>query len=419
MGKSGTNSWQLVSTTALMILALGLAFWGGFHSRMAQEAAAVDQPAAVDFSALWQAWRIIDERYLDTTATTSSTTATSTPLTSVSTSDEEKVWGMISGLVGALNDPYSEFLPPEENRLFEEDIRGTFGGIGVEIGVREGKVTIIAPLEDSPAQRAGLRAGDQIIAVGAQAIGQLSTGEAVNLIRGKIGTAVTLTIFREGVGTRDYKIIRDEIMVPTLETKQLPQNIFLIRLFNFGATSSHLFREALREFVLSRSDRLIIDLRGNPGGYLDSAVDMASWFLPAGSVVAIEDHGDGVADKTYRSRGYNIFSSRLKLVILVDRGSASASEILAGALVEHGRAKLVGEQTFGKGSVQELIPLSGDSSLKITVARWLTPDGFSISNNGLRPDVIVELPKREAGEEEDLDKPDLILEQGIKTVLSL
>ncbi len=401
---------------SLLALALVLAFWAGAHSRGTSEAVAGNQPAAVDLSLLWQAWRIIDERYVDTHY--ASSTATSTrPV-----SDEEKVWGMIGGLVNSLGDPYSEFLPPEENRLFEEDIRGAFGGIGVEIGARAGKLTVIAPLEDSPAQKAGLRAGDQIIAVDGQLTGQLSTGEAVNMIRGKIGTAVTLTIAREGLGTKDYEITREEIRVPTIETEILPQDIFLIRLFNFGATSPNLFRGALREFILSRSKHLIIDLRGNPGGYLDAAIDMASWFLPAGRVVAIEDHGDDSADKIYRSRGYNIFNSKFKLVILIDQGSASASEILAGALSEHGQATLVGEQTFGKGSVQELIQLEGDSALKITVARWLTPNGLSISSNGLTPDVLVEVPKDQnqdqVGDQES-DESDLILEQGIKTVLSL
>ena len=174
-----------------------------------------------------------------------------------------------------------------------------------------------------------------------------------------------------------------------METELLPEKIFLIKLFNFGGTSERQFRTALSEFVRSKTDKLILDLRGNPGGYLDAAVDIASWFLPADQVVVREERRDGES-KVYKSDDRGLFNEKLKMVVLVDGGSASASEILAGALREHGVATLIGTKTFGKGSVQELVPISSDTALKVTVARWLTPKGISISHDGLDPDIVVE-----------------------------
>ena len=179
-------------------------------------------------------------------------------------------------------------------------------------------------------------------------------------------------------------------------------DVFIIRLYNFSANSPSLFRESLREFAVSGKDKLILDLRGNPGGYLEAAVDMASWFLPAGKVIVREDFGKKAEPVVYRSKGYDVFNESLKMVILVNAGTASASEILAGALSEHGKAKLVGEKTFGKGSVQELVKVTSDSSLKITVARWLTPNGVSISKNGLKPDIEVPITKEDLENKRDV-----------------
>jgi carboxyl-terminal processing protease len=178
-------------------------------------------------------------------------------------------------------------------------------------------------------------------------------------------------------------------MIPTLET-ETSGDVFIIRLYSFSANSPDLFREALRKFMLSGKNELVLDLRGNPGGFLEAAVDMASWFLPQGKIVVREDFGEGKEGQAYRSKGYDIFSDKLQMAVLVDEGSASASEILAAALRDHGVAKLVGAKTFGKGSVQELVRLTPETSLKITVARWLTPNGISISEAGLLPDVAAD-----------------------------
>ncbi len=340
-----------------------------------------DQPERVDFEPFWEAWRLIDERYVPNDDDEE-------PVSVIT--DQDKVWGAIDGLVNSLGDPYSVFLTPRENQLFREDVSGNFGGVGMEVGVRGGALTVVAPLKDSPAARVGIKAGDIILEIDGKTTMTMSIHEAITLIRGEPGTPVQIKVFREGgENPLSFSILRSEISIPTIESQMLPENIFLIRLFNFGALAPNLFREALREFVLSGSDKLVLDLRGNPGGYLEASIDMASWFLPLGKPVVIEERGREEKPKVYRSKGFDIFTDKLKLAILIDGGSASASEILAGALQEHGVAVLVGSQTFGKGSVQELLPLTDDTSLKITIARWLTPKGVSLSHQGLIPDIEI------------------------------
>lgn len=337
------------------------------------------KPESIDFAAFWKAWNIINEKYVP-----ASTTAPKID-------DQEKVWGAIKGLAGSLKDPYTVFFPPVESKLFESDIRGNFEGVGMEVLAQEGAITVIAPLKNSPAARAGIAAGDRIIKINGEETAGFSTEEAVQHIRGPRGTSVKLTISRKGIKEPfDIEVIREVIDIPTIATRTVPGGIFVIELYSFSAQSPNLFRGALREFVLSDNDKLIIDLRGNPGGYLEAAIDMASWFLPPNKVVVREDFSGAKEERVYRSRGYDIFNENLKMAILVDKGSASASEILAGALQEHGKAVVVGEKTFGKGSVQELVPITSDTSLKLTVARWLTPDGKSISETGIEPSILVE-----------------------------
>ena len=358
-----------------------------------------------DFSPFWEVWNLVNDKYVDgnIAVENSTTSIPKKPLT-----DQEKVWGAIGGLVKSLNDPYTVFLPPKESGFFQDDMNGSFEGVGMEVGLKNDIITVVAPLEGSPAKRAGIKAGDKVFAIDSAPTVGLSVEEAVLKIRGKRGTQVALTILRENVSEPiEIKITRATIEIPTIQLgdtksgngKTVAGNnsgnglrddgIFVIRLFNFSAKSSSLFRDALRKFVESNSDMLLLDLRGNPGGYLEAAVDMASWFLPQGKVIVTEAYGKNGPDKVHRSKGYDIFNKNLKFVILVDGGSASASEILAGALMEHGVAKLVGEKTFGKGSVQELVQMGDGASLKITVAKWLTPNGHSISDNGLVPNIVV------------------------------
>ena len=384
------------------VIAIG-SFYLGFNSGekslstaiVGIENAAEDQPVSVDFAPFWKAWNLINEKYVPASTT------------SKAIGDQEKVWGAIKGLTDSLDDPYTVFFPPVESELFEADIRGNFEGVGMEVVAKDGAITVIAPLKNSPASRAGIMAGDRIVKIDDKETSNLSTEDAVQIIRGPKGTRVTLTIFRNGeTEPFDVGVVRDVINIPTINTKELPGGIFIIELYSFSAQSPNLFRGALREFVLSDNNKLILDLRGNPGGYLEAAIDMASWFLPSSSVVVREDFGRSGEEKVYRSKGYDIFSENLKFVILIDRGSASASEILAGALAEHGRAVLVGDQTFGKGSVQELVNITSRTSLKITIARWLTPNGLSISENGIEPKFLVKYSAadRETGRDPQLEK---------------
>lgn len=353
------------------------------------------KPLGVDFAPFWRAWNLINEKYVSASTTTKTI------------DDQEKIWGAIEGLAESLGDPYTVFFPPVESKLFEADIRGNFEGVGMEVLAQDGAITVIAPLKNSPAERAGIMAGDRVIKIDNKVTSNLSTEDAVQLIRGPKGTEVTLTIFRNGAKEPfEIKVMRDVIDVPTINTKELPGGIFVIELYSFSAQSPNLFRQALREFILSSSDKLILDLRGNPGGYLEASIDMASWFLPSSAVVVREDFGTAGKEKIYRSKGYDIFNDDLKFVILVDKGSASASEILAGALAEHGKAVLVGDKTFGKGSVQELVSITSETSLKITIARWLTPNGLSISEDGIEPEYIVKYSTadREAKRDPQMDK---------------
>ncbi|MES3005572.1 MAG: S41 family peptidase [Patescibacteria group bacterium] len=395
-----TSFKNIIGAIVIVVLIAG-AFYGGTVSGRAQEVQAqrldaiinkeTGMPTGVDFSLFWKAWKILDENYVDTH-------------NNATTTIEERVYGAIKGMTAALGDPYTVFFPPVENSAFQTEIEGNFEGVGMEMGIKDGILTVISPLPGSPAKNAGMLAGDKVIKIDNKISTDMTVDEAVVLIRGKKGTQVTLTVLREGVKDPfEIKITRDVINLPVIETKLDPQTkIFTITLYSFSTQSANHFRSALREFVMSGSNKLILDLRGNPGGVLDAAVDMASWFLPPGKVVVREDYGEGKEETVERSRGYDIFNDNLKMVILIDGGSASASEILAGALKENGKATLVGTATFGKGSVQELVQIDDKTSLKVTVARWLTPSGKSISDGGLAPDIEVKLTEKDIAEKNDL-----------------
>ncbi len=350
-----------------------------------------DAKTDVDFSSFWKVWNAIDEKYPGASEI----------------SDQERVYGAIKGLVGSIKDPYSTFFDPYETEIFEDDIAGNFSGVGMEVGIKDGILTVIAPLKDTPAYKAGIKSGDKILKIDSEITSDMTIDEAIKKIRGEKGTVVTLTIFNENsVEPEEIKITRDTINVPTLDTELRKDGIFVIKLYSFSANSANLFREAIKEFVDSKSDKLLLDLRGNPGGYLDSAVDMASWFLDNGKAVVIEDYGENSEQHKFRSSGYDIFNENLKFVILVDGGSASASEILAGAMQDYKKAKVVGTKTYGKGSVQEVLDVTNDTIFKVTVAKWLTPNGNSISEKGLTPDYEVKLTAEDVKNKNDkqLDK---------------
>jgi carboxyl-terminal processing protease len=296
---------------------------------------------------------------------------------------------MLKGYVESYKDPYTVFFPPKEAKSFAENVKGSFGGVGMNVGMKDGNIIVIAPLKDSPAMKAGIKAGDIITGVDGKNMIGLSSEEAVSLIRGELDTPVTITVLHQGAkATTDIKIIRKEIKIPTLDTEK-KNGVFIVKLYNFSAESPDLFRNAMNEFLTSGSKRLIIDLRGNPGGYLEAAVNMASYFLKEGQVVVSERQGKDEAVVNHRSTGIIGLPAGIKVVVLIDGGSASASEILSGALKDQGAAKIVGTKSFGKGSVQELVNLSDGSSLKVTIAKWYTPGGVNISESGIKPDVEV------------------------------
>lgn len=386
----------------IVVLSLGFAIGFTFAARANSGVAGlVDAPENVDFSPVWKSWRMIDEKFVPAAVATSTQIATSTEA-----ANRERVWGMIQGLAQSLGDPYTFFLPPKENEIFSEDISGEFTGVGMEIAVRDQQLTVVSPLKGTPAERAGIKSGDKVLWIDGVDTEGMDISNAVSRIRGPKGTQVTLLVMREGFSEpREYKITRDVINIPTVVTG-MRDDVFVIELRSFTANSPELFRRALREFVESGRSRLILDMRGNPGGYLDAAVDMASWFLPSGRIVVTEDYAGHAENIVHRSRGYDVFNENLRMVILVDRGSASASEILSVALRHYGIATTVGERTFGKGSVQELVEITPETALKLTVARWLAPDGEQIPLDGLKPDIEVKITdeERTAGKDPQLEK---------------
>lgn len=377
-----------------------------------------DPPAQVDLEPIWRAWNVLDERFAPPLAVTEPTCPENDedciePETYELPTPQEKVWGMIQGLAASLGDPYTVFLPPSEAKNFNDDINGSFEGVGMEIAIRDQVLTVVSPLRGTPAFNAGIKSADRILKIDDVSTRNMNIDDAVGRIRGPRGTDVVFTVLREGEpDVLEITVTRNVINIPTVETRT-EGDVFVIELMNFSAPSSQLFRNALQEFIDSGRSKLIVDLRGNPGGFLDAAVDMASWFLPSGKVIVTEDYGSKQEQTVHRSRGYDVFTDQLQMVILIDRGSASASEILAGALQKHGKATLIGTRSFGKGSVQELVDITADTSLKVTVAHWLLPDGSAIGNNGIQPDIVVELPKDDSEEKDEKEK-DLIFERGLE-----
>ncbi len=328
----------------------------------------------VDFAGFWDVWEIVKSR------------SVKQPV-----DDVDLFYGAVAGMVGSLDDPYSIFLDPETAAMFESELSGTFQGIGAEIGIKEDQLKVIAPLPGTPAEKSGLRAGDSIMAIdGVETFG-LPIDEAVRRIRGDEGTEVKLLIMREGDDIKEYGIFRGKITVDSVRWRteeRSGRRIGVIQLFHFNETTDPAFEEAVQGIMLQNPDGVILDLRNDPGGFLDTAVDVAGEWIQH-DVVVQEKFSDGSV-RNYSSDGLARFVD-VPTVVLVNGGSASASEIVAGALQQQGKATVVGEQTFGKGSVQDYIEFDDGSALKLTIALWLTPDGQSIDQSGITPDQVVEL----------------------------
>ncbi len=376
---------------ALLIIgasfSIGTAF-GYFNSKQVGGILGIknqDEPIAetIDFSPFWTVWSTVEEKYA----------------LPENINRQKMVWNAINGLLKSLDDPYTVFFPPEEKKMFDSEVRGNFEGVGMEIGIEKGVLTVISPIKGTPAYNAGIKTGDKILKIDGKSTEDLPVDEAVRLIRGERGTTVLLSIFSAGEKSpRDIKVVRDTIQVPIIDTEK-KGDVYLIALHNFSERSPFEFQIALRQFASSGANKLVIDLRNNPGGYLEAAVDIASWFTETGDVILKERYRDG-KENLHRSKGYNAFP-KVPLVVLVNGGSASASEILAGALRDNGKAKLVGEKTFGKGSVQEVVPITSDTSLKITIARWLTPNGEDITKQGIKPDIEIKMTPEDIEKKND------------------
>jgi len=355
---------------------------------------------SIDFSLFWKVWDLIKSKYVDKS----------------SLNTQDLVYGAIEGMLEATGDPYTTFFDPAETKSFTEDLEGSFDGIGAELGVKDGILTVIAPLESSPAEKAGLRAGDKIIKIGDKATTDMNVYEAVDLIRGDKGTEIKLIIFRQGdKDTQEVIIIRDTIEIKSVKLEFKENNIAYLKINKFGETTYEEFDKAMNEIILREAKGLILDLRNNPGGLLDRSISIASRLIPKGKIIVIEEDGSG--KKTNLNTSGSDKLSQLPTVVLINEGSASAAEILAGAMHDNQGTKLIGKKTFGKGSVQELINLPGSSSAKITIAKWLTPNGDYIMEKGISPDIEVEMTIDDFNKNKDpqFDKALEVTKEAIKS----
>lgn len=350
------------------------------------------EPDDVDFSVFWEAWNKLNKNYVNTLDT------------------QKMVYGAIKGLYNSTGDPYTEFFEPEENKRFKDDISGEFQGIGIEISSINGLATVVAPLPDSPAEKAGLKAKDIIMEVDGTSTLDLSFDEIIDKIRGEEGTSVSIKVSRENEdGVKEFNIVRENIIVPSVTHEVLEQSnkkISYIKIRQFGDDTESLFSQALNDSKNQKIDGIILDFRNNPGGYLDTSVDMASNFIDGGVIVTEVDKSGHKKDF---QASKNASFKDIKLVALINEGSASASEIVAGALKDRNRAKLIGSKTFGKGSVQVLESLSNQSAVKITIAKWLTPKGEHIDKKGIEPDISVE--------DDSTTEADEVLQAGLEEVV--
>lgn len=346
--------------------------------------------SGVDFSLFWDVWGRLEKSYIDKKAL----------------DPQKMVWGAISGMVASLGDPYTVFLTPTQQKETKEELGGQFEGIGAQLGIKDKKIVVVAPLKDTPAEKAGIRAGDWIAKVDGKDTAGWILPEAVSKIRGPKGTRVVLTIVHEGEEKPvEITITRDTILVKSVEWQE-KKGIAYLKLSRFGDQTSAEWEKAVGEIVLSyqkgKVKGLVLDLRNNPGGYLSGAVYIAGEFLTLGTQVVQQEQTGGTR-QTYSVDRQGKLSS-IPMTVLINKGSASASEIVAGALRDHNRAKLVGETSFGKGSIQEAQELTGGAGLHITTAKWLLPKGDWINGTGIKPDFEVKMDEKDATADPQLEK---------------
>ena len=350
----------------------------------------IPEPSGTSFDIFWEAWDLVQQEFYGELP-----------------SEEEIAYGAIRGAIRSLDDPYTAFLEPTFAEYNRQTEGGSYEGIGATVRMEDGILSIVEPFEDGPADAAGLRPDDIVLQVDDTPIEDMSIYEAISLILGPAGTEVRLTILRDGQEPFEVTVIRDQIDVPTVEWELLPNGIGHISMFDFSTDATSKVAGAIQGLQAEGASSLILDLRGNPGGYLHEAVLTAGLFLPQDKVVLIERTNEEEAILRPEDFGAAApIAADIPMVVLVDGGSASASEIVAGALRDHDRATLIGEQTFGKGSVQLVYELSNGAELRVTKARWFTPDDDAIHGEGLTPDIIIELTPddAEAGLDPQLDR---------------
>ncbi len=358
-------------------------------------------------------WRLINSKYVDQTNNEQDWRKWRHKYDSVIKTDED-AYVAIETMVASLNDPYTKFLDPKEFNEETTSIKGSLKGIGIQIGVQDGKLTVIAPIEDTPAEKAGLLAGDEILSIDGKSTKGITVDKAAEQIRGEEGTSVTLVVKRKDQEPKSYTITRAEIEIKSISQKvpesvKMPKDIVYIRL------SSFISRNASKEFsdILAKNPdakAVIVDLRSNPGGLLSNAIYISDMFLNGGAIVSTVDR-DGYKETQKAARG--VLTTK-PLVVLIDKGSASASEIFSGAIKDNKRGVIVGTQSFGKGLVQEINKLPNSSGINITIQKYLTPNGTDIHKKGITPDIVVELT-----EEDVKNKNDLQLKKAIEVAQQL
>lgn len=354
------------------------------------------------FTPFWEAWTLAHERYVDQ------------PL-----DDEVMMQGAIDGMLEALGDPHTSYMDPHMYQQVTAELDGSYEGIGAWVDTTTEYLTIITPMRGSPAEAAGLQPGDQVVEIDGEDMTGVDGEVALQHVLGPAGTVVTLTVLREGeTELLTFEIERAEITIPSIYSEMMDEGIAYIQLMTFGLTTDEDLRSTLEGLLAQEPVGLILDLRGNGGGYLITAINVLSEFIDEG-VVLVERFGDG-REERYEASGDGL-ATDIPLVVLIDPGSASASEIVAGAIQDYDRGMIIGAApSFGKGSVQDWIPLQGDNgAVRITVARWYTPDGRQIAEQGIMPDILVDIPETDETEDPEAEPVDLVLEQAIQVLLDM
>jgi carboxyl-terminal processing protease len=382
----------------LLLILFGASFFAtGFYFGKGEKIF-IDPSEKIDFSFFGEVYYLLQENFPDFE----------------NINDKKIVYGVIEGMISALDDPHTTFFDPERSKIFLEDVSGEFEGVGIEIGIRKGGLQVIAPLKNTPADKAGLRAGDIILAINEETTEDILIEEAVKKIRGPKGEAVVLEIFRDGE-VKEITVVRDVIKIPSVEWEIIENDIAYIQLYHFHENITKDFSEISREILNSSAKKIILDLRNNPGGFFTASISISSKFINPGEVVVIETNlTDREKDNLLRTSGGPPIFLDYPVVVLINEGTASAAEIVAGALRDQRNIKIVGANSYGKGSIQRLHDLSDGSMIKITERYFLTPNGTVIDKEGIKPDVEVEV------KEEDIEKKiDPQLNEAIKIIKEL